>query len=136
MRMSPLERTDVKADSVLLVDDDPDLRLIWRVFLTSSGVDVRVATNGDEALAQLASWVPDVILTDVDMPGMNGLELVEAVRSCPDLAAVPVVMVTGRPSHAVRAAALARGATEIIAKTAGLADIERALDDALTRGAG
>ena len=96
--------------TVLIVDDDPDMRDLERTMLLCSGYDVRLASNGSEALRELERSRPCMVLLDLMMPVMDGLTfLLERGRS-PALADIPVVCVTaGGPEmlqHALRLGAL------------------------------
>src|SRR5882757_1977944 len=78
---------------VLIVDDEPDVRLIARVVLTSAGYDVIEASSGEEALAALSDDVlPDAVLLDIRMPGIDGWETLRRLRA--DKSALPVVIFT------------------------------------------
>src|SRR5919201_2977362 len=79
---------------VLLVDDSPTQAQVWVQALEAGGFRVRVATNGREALDQARRWRPDVIVSDVLMPVMDGFALCRQVRREPALAHVPVVLHT------------------------------------------
>jgi CheY-like chemotaxis protein len=81
--------------SILVVEDDEKLRAMLRRTLRGAGWHVRVAEDGREALESFGSETPDLLLTDIDMPNMNGIELVARVRErYPDL---PVVFMSGNP---------------------------------------
>src|SRR5258708_4601700 len=78
---------------VLIVDDEPDVRLVARVVLASAGYDVREAASGEEALAQLTGPdLPDAVLLDVRMPGIDGWETLNRLRA--DQSELPVVIFT------------------------------------------
>ena len=68
-------------DHVLIVDDEENVRLVVRTFLKREGYEVEVATNGVDALALVESFGPDVILTDVRMPKMGGLDLLATLKA-------------------------------------------------------
>lgn len=86
---SPLHR-------VLCVDDDPLIRTLVEACLRlGCALDVRVAASGPEALEILADWIPDLILLDVLMPGMDGPQTLAALRRLPGLADLPVAFLTG-----------------------------------------
>jgi CheY-like chemotaxis protein len=81
--------------TVLVVDDEPDVRLIARLVLQADGYDVREVESGEAALADLdAKGNPDILLLDVRMPGIDGWEVLRRLRSDPDGARVPVVIFT------------------------------------------
>lgn len=81
---------------VLVVDDDPQVLALLRVNFSLEGYDVVEAANGEEALKVVASKRPDVVVSDVMMPGMDGLELVRRLRANPKTADLPVVVVSAK----------------------------------------
>jgi CheY-like chemotaxis protein len=83
--------------SILLVDDEPEILAAWRLILEREGYEVGCASNGAEAIARIASYVPDLIITDWMMPIMDGGELCRRLRAIPHLAAVPIVVHTAVP---------------------------------------
>src|SRR4051794_25134492 len=97
---------------ILIVDDDPDVRSVIEASLQDAGFDTRVAGSGEEALALVAADDFDAVVTDLQMPGMNGLELCERiVASRPD---VPVVLVTGRATLAAAVGAIRVGVYDFV----------------------
>lgn len=100
--------------TVLVVDDAPDARLLTRMVLESEGMAVREAADGQAALDAVAALRPALVLLDVEMPGMNGLEVMARLRrSDPDL---PIVIVSGRSSDADRVLGLELGADDYVSK--------------------
>jgi len=88
------------APIVLIVDDDRVLREICRDSLSDEPVRVLIAADGQEALALAEAWIPDVVLTDVEMPRLDGFGLVRALRRLyPE---VPVIVMTGADEYAGR----------------------------------
>ena len=81
---------------VLIVDDEIHIVQVVAIKLKNNGFDVITAENGQEALDAAISEKPDLIITDFQMPIMNGLELVEKLRAEPDIADTPVIMLTAR----------------------------------------
>lgn len=79
---------------VLVIEDDTDIRGVFREFLALEGYRVRVAADGQEALALLAQALPTVILTDLNMPNMDGWEFLTALRADPVRKHIPVVIMT------------------------------------------
>jgi len=79
---------------LLLVDDDDALAEMYALQLTASGYHVTTARAGAEALAPVVDITPDLIYLDLGLPGMPGLEVLERLRSAPDTAEVPVVILT------------------------------------------
>ena len=84
-------------NSILVVDDDADSREVVAKFLTKAGYAVRSAPNGRAALMSLLTIEPDVIILDLLMPEMSGIELLEVMRSYLRLAMMPVIVVTAYP---------------------------------------
>lgn len=104
--------------SVLVVDDALTVRELQRSILERAGYEVRVATDGVEALALLTAEPADLVLTDVEMPRMGGFELTAAIRSAESLKNVPVLILTSRSSEADRQRGLDVGADGYIVKSA------------------
>ena len=90
-----------KRDQVLLVDDHPDLLHVVTRQLESGGWEVIAASSGQEALKKLKDAVPQVILLDMYMPGINGFELARYLKNDPDRRHIPIVAITasGLPSE-------------------------------------
>ena len=99
---------------VLVVEDSRTQSLHIQLLLEDAGFEVALAGHGREALAALKTSVPDVVLTDLDMPEMNGLELVEAVRR--EYPAIPVVLMTAMGSDEIAVEALKKGASSYVPK--------------------
>lgn len=87
---------------ILVVDDEPDLRFLLRRIFEGAGHTVVEAGNGADALTSLRRSPPDLVVTDVMMPVMDGLELIRQIRGDPMTVGIPVVAVSG---HADRASA-------------------------------
>jgi len=83
------------ARSVLLVDDHDDTREGYATYLRWAGYTPSMAATGEEALAQAENVLPDVVVMDVHMPGMNGLDVVEALRSSAATRGIPIILLTG-----------------------------------------
>jgi CheY-like chemotaxis protein len=83
--------------SVLYVEDDDGIRMIGEMALADvGGMRVRACASGDEALAAVQSFHPDLLVLDVMMPGMDGPATLKALRALPDVAAVPAVFMTAK----------------------------------------
>ena len=104
--------------SILVVDDALIIRELQRGILERAGFDVRVAGDGQQALAQLAEQRSDLVVTDVEMPKMDGFALTEAIRAHPTLVNIPVLIVSSRSSDADRRRGLDAGADGYITKNA------------------
>ena len=99
---------------VLIAEDSPTQAREIQFLLEDSAFEVEVCANGARALEAIARCAPDLVLTDLQMPEMNGLELVEAVRG--RFASVPVVLMTAHGSEDIAAFALQRGAASYVPK--------------------
>jgi two-component system, cell cycle response regulator DivK len=79
---------------IFIVDDNPGNLKLLRVLLSGEGFEVRTALSAGEALEGLKSFRPSLILTDIQMPGMDGLEFVRLLKAAPDTRTIPVVAIT------------------------------------------
>jgi DNA-binding response OmpR family regulator len=116
---------------VLLVEDNASVRRAVDLGLTASGFDVTAVADGEQALAVFDAVRPAVLVTDLTMPGMDGLELVHTLRV--RQVDVPVLVISARDSAQDRAAALAAGSDSYLVKPFGLAELRdrvTALSDA------
>jgi CheY-like chemotaxis protein len=80
--------------SILLVDDEPEILTAWRLILESEGYEVACASNGAEAIARIASFVPNLIITDWMMPIMDGAQLCCRLKAMPQFVGVPILLHT------------------------------------------
>jgi CheY-like chemotaxis protein len=87
--------TESRVKGVLVVEDDQSLRVVIRMILENAGYEVSEARNGRAALESIETGRPDVILADMRMPIMNGVELVNHLRSDAKTASIPVVLMSG-----------------------------------------
>jgi two-component system, cell cycle response regulator DivK len=92
---------------ILLVEDDRDTREMYSEFLSYSGMRVTEASNGRGALESIRSERPDVVVTDIAMPGMDGLELSRRLRASEPTRDVPIIAVSGNASARARDAGIA-----------------------------
>ena len=91
-----MPKTGATGASVLVVDDNEDNIRIVSTILLSRGFEVRIARDGKGALEAVKRLLPDVILLDVMMPGMDGIEVLDHVKADPRSASIPVIMVTAK----------------------------------------
>jgi EAL domain-containing protein (putative c-di-GMP-specific phosphodiesterase class I)/CheY-like chemotaxis protein len=113
---------------VLIADDDPSVRSTFRQALSRAGYDVVEAEDGKAVLEHLGELQPDLLLLDVQMPGMSGLEVIDAVRADPTTATVPIVLVTGLDEGDDRVRGLEAGATDYVTKPVYLAELVARVD--------
>ncbi len=102
--------------NILAVDDDPIQREFCAVYLATPNVTVDTAESAEAGLAALAKRRYDVLLVDVDMPGMSGIELVAVLRADPRFDDLPIMVVTGREDIVSIDQAYAAGATAFMCK--------------------
>ncbi|GIG55252.1 response regulator transcription factor [Demequina activiva] len=101
---------------VIVIEDDPDISLLVSHKLRSSGHDVEVETDGQAGLAAVRSVKPELVILDWMMPRMNGIEVCEAMRADPELAEIPVLMLTAKAQEIDLERAYGVGVDEYIQK--------------------
>jgi two-component system chemotaxis sensor kinase CheA len=106
------------ASRILVVDDARIVREVERSILEQAGYDVVTASDGMEALAELSERGCDLVVSDVEMPRMDGLELTSRIRAMPRLAQLPVILLTSRPDEETRRRGLEAGADGYVVKSA------------------
>lgn len=102
--------------TILIVDDEPTIREIIESILANKNYSLEYAANGRAALKQARALRPDLILLDLMMPDMDGMEVCQQIRKDPDLAEVPIVMITALDDRNLRIACLDAGADDFITK--------------------
>src|SRR4051794_26613177 len=108
--------TQLSPGCILVVDDDRTMRLVIAALLAEAGYRVLQASNGDEAMQQFAANDVDCVLTDVEMPGMNGFELCAMMRVMPSGERVQILIMTGREDHDAIKRAYQAGANDFTIK--------------------
>lgn len=102
---------------VMLVEDDDDIRTVAGMALEMvGGLEVRACGSGEEALAAVADYAPQLIVCDVMMPGMNGPEVLAQLRKRSDTAAIPVVFLTAKAQEDEVGRLRALGVLDVVAK--------------------
>jgi len=101
---------------VLIVEDEPDIRELVVHHLKREGYQVSVAASGEEALRQVQASPPDLVLLDLMMPAMNGLEVCRRLRQDPVTASLPIVMLTAKGDEVDRVLGLELGADDYVVK--------------------
>lgn len=101
-------------DKILYADDDADIQEIIKSILAKENFEVTIAKDGIEALNLATQNKPDVILLDYLMPGLSGLQVLEALRKNQDTKSIPVIMVTAYPNE--KEESLSKGAVDFINK--------------------
>ncbi len=101
---------------VLLVDDDPDIRGLFKAYLDDLDVEIIEAEDGMHALNMLKKRRPHLIITDISMPNMDGFQLLETIKRSPDTGYIPVILLTSGNDIATREKAFQLGADDFITK--------------------
>ena len=101
---------------ILIVDDEPNIVITLEFLMKKEGFDVAVAVDGEEALAKVASFSPDLVLLDVMMPKKSGFEVCEALRADPARTGLQIVMLTAKGRDTEVAKGLAIGADAYVTK--------------------
>jgi two-component system KDP operon response regulator KdpE len=103
----------LSAGRILVIDDEPQIRRIMRTTLSGAGFEVDDARTAEEGFEKLREFRPDLVLLDINMPGMNGMDACRAIRADSDIA---IIMLTVRNSEADKVAALDAGADDFVTK--------------------
>jgi two-component system KDP operon response regulator KdpE len=115
---------------ILVVDDEQQITLVLRSGLAKHGYDVRVAAEGESALELFRLWTPDLVVTDLSMPNMNGLELCRRLRST---SSVPIIVLSVKGDERTKVEALDAGADDYVTKPFGMGELLARVRAALRR---
>jgi two-component system, OmpR family, KDP operon response regulator KdpE len=99
--------------NILIVDDEPQITRVLKTTLSSHGYAIRIASDGDEALQVMKEWTPDLLITDLRMPHMSGLELCRHVRAKSPL---PIIVLSVKGEEQIKVEALDAGADDYVTK--------------------
>ncbi|MGD2078390.1 MAG: response regulator [Chloroflexota bacterium] len=102
--------------SVLVVDDEPTARTMLRLILVRAGFEVLEAQDGSEALDEVKRKIPDLMILDIMMPGIDGFEVCEILRSQDETADLPIIMLSARADAESVNRGLLLGATKYLTK--------------------
>src|SRR6185295_14084096 len=105
---------------ILVVDDEQEITFVLRSGLTKHGYDVRVAGDGEAALDLFEAWRPDLVITDMAMPHMNGFTLCQRLR---ERSAVPIIILSVKGDETTKIDALDAGADDYITKPFGIGEL-------------
>jgi len=118
-----VSRSSSVAPVILLVEDNPINTTMMKDYLLQKGFQVLVATHGEEAISAVKYHTPDLILMDVQMPGMDGLEATRRIKADPRFRLLPIIALTALAMPGDRERCLAAGADGYFAKPSRLADL-------------
>jgi DNA-binding response OmpR family regulator len=119
--------------SVLVVDDDPDVCDLVAYKLAQSGFDVRRASDGDQALREVAGEIPDLVLLDIMMPGTTGLQVLERWRAEPATARLPVILLTAKAQEGDVERGFELGADDYVVKPFSPRELVRRVTTVISR---
>lgn len=120
------------AYSVLVVDDEPMARTMLRLMLVRAGFDVREAEDGKTALAEVAQLIPDLMILDIMMPGIDGFEVCTRLRSESATATLPIIMLSARTDAQSVKKGLELGADRYLTKPVGADELTRHVREVLS----
>jgi two-component system, OmpR family, KDP operon response regulator KdpE len=118
---------------VLVVDDEPQITRVLRTVLSSQGYQVRTAGEGEAALSSFTEFRPELVITDLFMPHMDGLELCKRIRS---MSNVPIIVLSVKGEERSKVEALDSGADDYVTKPFGIDELLARVRAALRRGGG
>ena len=119
--------------SILVVDDEDIIRSLLRLTLVRAGYDVTEAETGEEGISIVRQQIPDLILLDVMMAGIDGFEVCEQIRQDPDIAHIPIIMLSARKDPESRRESQRVGATDYLTKPVAIDVLLWRVDRALKR---
>jgi PleD family two-component response regulator len=111
-------------ETILIIDDEPDIVLTWTLRLEKQGYQVLTARNGQEGLALMVNHLPDLVLLDIVMPKINGLELCRRLKHDPITARIPIIMLTAKGTLQDKILGIETGADDYITKDTEPAEVE------------
>jgi two-component system KDP operon response regulator KdpE len=118
---------------VLVVDDEPQITRVLRTVLTSQGYQVRTAAEGEAALSNFREWRPELVITDLYMPHMDGVELCKRIRA---MSNVPIIVLSVKGEERAKVEALDSGADDYVTKPFGTDELLARVRAALRRASG
>ena len=128
MNMSVASLSD--KSRVLVVDDEPQITRVLKTVLSSQGYQVRTAAAGEAALASMDEWHPELVITDLYMPRMDGLELCRRIRA---VSAIPIIVLSVKGEERTKVEALDSGADDYVTKPFGTDELLARVRAALRR---
>ncbi len=119
---------------LLVVDDEAAIRTVLRLTLVRAGYDVTEAENGEDALSKVREEKPDLLLLDVMMPGMDGFAVCEQLRTDPETADLPIIMLSARTDAHSKRESKRVGATKYLTKPLSAEKLLFHVGEALSKG--
>jgi two-component system KDP operon response regulator KdpE len=112
---------DQQHAKILIVDDEAQITRVLRTALSTQGYSLRIAANGVEGMEAVHAWKPDLVVTDVSMPEMNGIELCREIRA---VSKVPIIVLSVRNQEAIKIEALDAGADDYVTKPFSIQELQ------------
>jgi two-component system, OmpR family, KDP operon response regulator KdpE len=106
---------------ILIVDDEPQITRVLRTALSTQGYSLRIAANGVEGMEAIHAWKPDLVITDVSMPQMNGVELCREIRA---ISQIPIIVLSVRNQDLTKIEALDAGADDYVTKPFSIQELQ------------
>jgi DNA-binding response OmpR family regulator len=119
---------------ILIIDDDPGIRGMYKATLESQGYNVQAAENGEKGLDLIEKEKPDLVLLDIMMPQVHGLHILDIIKATPEAKDIKVIMLTALSDEDTKKQAKDFGASDFIVKSeTGMAEVLKRIDRALAR---
>jgi two-component system KDP operon response regulator KdpE len=116
--------------NILVVDDEAQITRVLKTTLSAQGYAIRTANDGEQALQEMKTWSPDLVITDLRMPHMGGLELCRAIRA---ESQIPIIVLSVRGEEAIKVEALDAGADDYVTKPFSISELLARVRAALRR---
>jgi two-component system KDP operon response regulator KdpE len=117
---------------ILIVDDEPQITRVLRTALSTQGYSLRIAADGVEGMEAVHAWKPDLVITDVSMPQMNGVELCREIRA---VSQIPIIVLSVRNQDLTKIEALDAGADDYVTKPFSIQELQARVRAQLRRSA-
>src|SRR5690348_8529457 len=98
---------------ILVVDDEPQIARVLKATLTAQGYSIRTASDGDDAVQAMKTWTPDLVITDLRMPNMDGVDLCRYLRA---KTSIPIIVLSVKNEERIKIEALDAGADDYVTK--------------------
>jgi two-component system, OmpR family, KDP operon response regulator KdpE len=112
---------DQQHAKILIVDDEPQITRVLRTALSTQGYSLRIAANGVEGMEAVHAWKPDLVITDISMPEMNGVELCREIRA---VSTIPIIVLSVRNQDLIKIEALDAGADDYVTKPFSIQELQ------------
>jgi two-component system KDP operon response regulator KdpE len=106
---------------ILIIDDEPQITRVLRTALSTQGYSLQIAANGVEGMEAIHAWKPDLVITDVSMPQMNGVELCREIRA---ISQIPIIVLSVRNQDLMKIEALDAGADDYVTKPFSIQELQ------------